>query len=357
MMSHPAGLRSVRIIALSLLALGCGPSIPIRFPQFPEQTGAQLRTVTEGKRNVGIVAAEGSRDGFMSDGGGWTATMEAALSNEITGRGYYDVVDISARKERLRELAYTQSGMTAESLQIGRELAVNLLLIVRPTQRPRAECRIEKRTDYAASLASMAQAAAQGNSGQQQGLQKKDTGVLSLTVFVQGVLVNVETGRSLSYGNSQPFQLAADVGDPNCPSQLQAFDGALQLAAQNIASRLSPTVVTVNVPLLADTEELGPNGARVQGWLESGNQWAESENFEEAAKSWQRALNESDGESVSALWNLAVYSWYSGDYDRAEEYFDKALDGAGPSWLDGAKRQLISKFREQKNLERGRPPR
>ncbi|MBX7057952.1 MAG: tetratricopeptide repeat protein [Leptospirales bacterium] len=356
-MKHYLPVRISRVAAMALLALGCGPSIPIRFPQFPDQTGSQLRTVTEGRRNVGIVAAESSRGDSGYSGGDWTATMEAALTNQISERGYFNLVDISSRKERLRELAYTQSGMTAESLQIGRELQINLLLIVRPTSRPKVECRVEQRTDYAGSALALASAAASGNSNNA-GLQKKPTGVLSLTVYVQGILVNVETGRTLSYANSEPFVLAADVGDSSCPSQLEAFDGALQLAARNIASRLSPEVVTVNVPLLADTDELnGPNTDRVQGWLEAGNEWAESENFEQAAKSWQRALNESDGESVSALWNLAVYAWYSGDYDRAEQYFEKALDGAGPSWLDGAKRRLISQFREQKSLERGGPQR
>jgi len=347
-------VKLIRIVVAALIAtlawFQCGPSIPIKFPQYPERTGRQLKSVLEGKRNIGIVAAKSQ--GPALPGEDWTETVEASVSAAIVERGYFNVVDVSSRKERLRELAYTQSGMTAESLEIGRELAINHLLVVKLPRQPRSECKVEQVTDYAATALALAKSA-QGSSNGEGGVQKKPTGVLYLTVFVQGVLTNVETGRSVSFVNTEAHRQQADVGDAGCPSALAAFDPAVKYAAGQLARNLSPTVITMNVPLMEDAGGTG-NPERVGEWLASGNQWAESRNFDQAAQDWRRALNESNGDNVSALWNLAVYSWYVGDYDAAERYFDRALDAGGPSWLDGAKRELISRFQEQKREEEGR---
>lgn len=355
-MANVSVIRRLTFSVLAFALLSCGPSIPIRFPQFPDATGDQLRGVIGGQKNVGVIAARPQAGALSGLGRGeedWSDTVEGAVTTEVAKRGFYNIVDVSSRKERLRELAYTQSGMTRDALRIGEELSVNLLLVVRMTRQPRMECKIERLTDYAAAAANLMATAAGSNSQPQE--TKKDTAVLYMTVFAQGVLTNVETARSVTYANSKPFKLEASVGDTNCPSALAGFDGALQIAASEIADHLSPTVVTVRVPLLEEADEVpdANSKARVEGWLSQGNEWAESANFDEAAKSWRRALNDSDGESVSAMWNLAVYSWYSGDYDEAERYFEKALENGGPSWLNGAKRELISRFREQKRLAEG----
>ena len=349
--------RSVGMLSLSaLFAYSCGPSIPVRFPQYPRATGDKLKAVLEGGRNLGIVAAPTSpailrQIGYEND---WSDTMEGAATTEIGKKGFFEVVDLSGRKERLRELAYTQSGMTAESLAIGRELAINSMLTVQMTNAPRQECKTEMVADYSGYAMQLALAKAQGESTDKANLEKK-TGVLYLTVFVVGRLTSVETGRTVTYSHTEPFRQVNQVGDTDCPSALAAFDGAVDAAARGIADNLSPSIVELNVPLMEDADDVGDGEARdvVGSYLSSGNKWAETADFDRAAKEWRKALTESDGASVSALWNLAVYSWYAGEYDDAEKYFEKALDGGGPDWLDGAKRELMSRFSEQKRLAEG----
>lgn len=339
------------------LLLACGPSIPVRFPQYPSATGAKLKAVLEGGRNVGVVAAKTNprilaRIGYEND---WSDTMEGAVTTAVAEKGFFEVVDLSGRKERLRELAYTQSGMTGESLAIGRELAVNSMLTVQMTNAPRQECKREMVADYTGYAMDLALAKAQGDSTDGASLEKK-TGVLYLTVYVVGRLTSVETGRTVTYSHTKPFRQVNKPGDTDCPSALAAFDGAIDQAARGIADNLSPKIVELPVPLMEDGDGVRDDEARdlVTGYLSSGNEWAEVADFDRAAKDWRRALNESSGDSVSALWNLAVYSWYSGDYDDAERYFDRALDGGGPDWLDGAKRELMARFSEQKRLAEGR---
>ncbi|MEQ9364087.1 MAG: tetratricopeptide repeat protein [Leptospirales bacterium] len=350
-------LRSTGILLLSgVFAYSCGPSIPVRFPQYPRSTGAKLKAVLEGGRNVGVIAAKTNpailqRIGYEND---WSDTMEGAVTTAVSKKGFFEVVDLSGRKERLRELAYTQSGMTAESLAIGRELAVNSMLTVQMTNAPRQECKTEMVADYSGYAMQLALAKAQGDSTDKANLEKK-TGVLYLTVFVVGRLTSIETGRTVTYSHTQPFRQVNKVGDTDCPSALLAFDGAVDQAAQGIADNLSPSIVELSVPLLEDADDVGDDESRdmVGGYLASGNQWAEVADFDRAAKDWRRALNESSGQSISALWNLAVYSWYAGEYDDAERYFEQALDGGGPDWLDGAKRELMARFSEQKRLADG----
>ncbi|MCR9144149.1 MAG: hypothetical protein NXI24_18015 [bacterium] len=350
-------LRSTGILLLSgVLAYSCGPSIPVRFPQYPRATGAKLKSVLEGGRNLGVIAAKTNpailrRIGYEND---WSDTMEGAVSTAVSKKGFFEVVDLSGRKERLRELAYTQSGMTGESLAIGRELAVNSMLTVQMTNAPRQECKTEMVADYSGYAMELALAKAQGESTDKANLEKK-TGVLYLTIFVVGRLTSVETGRTVTYSHTQPYRQVSKAGDTDCPSALLAFDGAVDQAARGIADNLSPSIVEISVPLLEDADDVRDDESRdmVGGYLNSGNQWAEVADFDRAAKDWRRALNESSGVSISALWNLAVYSWYAGEYDDAERYFEQALDGGGPDWLDGAKRELMARFSEQKRLAEG----
>ena len=345
-----------RLCFSAALLLACGPSIPVRFPHYPSSTGTQLRAVLDGKKTVGIVAARPPQNmlqqiGYQED---WSRTVEAAVETEIVKREFYTLVDLSSRAERLRELAHSQSGLTQESLAIGRELQASHLLVISMTNQPRSECTIQNRTDLMATALNLAMAAS--NDGQGAGAEEKPTAVMTVTVFVQGRLINVETGQSVSYATSTPAEHYNSVGDTNCPSVLAAFNNALQQAAKDLADNLSPRSITLDVPLMDDVDDVDEEDQEaVTDYLNSGNEWAEAADFERASRSWQRALTESRGQSVSAMWNLAVYNWYRGNYGEAENLFNRALDSAGPSWLDGAKRELISAFNEDRCSVEGGP--
>ncbi|MCB1314710.1 MAG: hypothetical protein KDK27_02095 [Leptospiraceae bacterium] len=343
----------VGIVALYVLAY-CGPTIPIAFPRYPSGTGTQLKAVLEGKRNLGVVAARPpqsmlNRIGYHED---FSATIEAAVEAQIIKKGFYNVIDLSSRKERLRELAHSQSGLTMEALNLGLEEQVEQMLVVRMTNQPYSQCKVKKVNDLAGGLTTSLMARAGATDEKPE--FEKDTAVMFLTIFVQGKITNVETGRSVSHQYSKAYEYFNKPGDLNCPSELAAFDGALQAAAQELASNLSPQVVTINVPLMEDADDLHEEDAEVvHEYLSSGNAWAEARDYEMASQSWRRALSESNGDSVSALWNLAIYSWYEGNYDEAETFFKRALEGGGPGMRDSAKRELFSEFGEQKRLEEG----
>lgn len=158
--------RSLIIIVLASVIFGCGPTIPIKFPMYPDSTGTQLKRLLQGKRNLGIVAAKPSARflqaiGYQND---WSATIEAAVSSAITERGFFTVVDIENRKDRLRELAHSQSGLTRESLKIGKELEISNMLIIRMTQAPRSQCRTKMIADYSGYGMQLAMAKASGES-------------------------------------------------------------------------------------------------------------------------------------------------------------------------------------------------
>ncbi|MBI41143.1 MAG: hypothetical protein CMF59_16220 [Leptospiraceae bacterium] len=345
-----------RIISLILLVyLGsCASGIPVKFPQYPAgNQGQQLQRVLDGKRKLAVVARDLpagystnlNRLGLATE---WQDTIRGSVQSAMQGRGFYSIVDLDSRDRRYQELAHAQSGMTRNQLQIGRELAVESILFVRMTALPRVECKIEEVTDLSTAALQLAMAAASKGQSSGDAQYKKPTGVTYLTVFVEATLVNVETGRSMSFSNTKPHRLENDVGNTQCPSQLKAFDEAMDMVGTEIARNLSPEVVTFYIPLSDDTDGLrGGEPSRVQAFLEEGIKWAEEGNFDMAARQWERALDESGGTSTSALWNLGAYYWYSGDMDQAQSYFDRAMRSAEPGWMDD-KRYVWTLFQKEK---------
>jgi tetratricopeptide (TPR) repeat protein len=338
---------------LAIASFGCGPGIPVKVPRYPEgNMGDQLKAVMGAKRKIGVIAVEPNptlmqRIGTQMD---WSSTVEASLTTTLTQKGFYTLLDMSSRKARLRELAYTQTGLTGEQRQIGTELAADGLLFIRMTNPPLQECKTEMIQDYAGTALRMGLAAMARNAdGAAEGAKKEPTGVLYLTVFLQGTIVNLESGRSVTYAHSKPYKLQNEAGNPECPSTLDAFSKALEDASSAVADNLSPTIVTVKIPLAADADDVeGDQAEKVTQFLEEGNKWAEENDFEMAAQAWEKALDASGGKSASALWNIAAFKWYTGDMDGAEKYFKRSFSSGGSDWLDGAKRSLWSTFRKEK---------
>ncbi|HMU83161.1 MAG TPA: hypothetical protein PKE49_16340 [Leptospiraceae bacterium] len=345
-----------RVLIISSLAslLTCVPGIPVKIPRYPEGVmGDQLKSVMGAKRKVGVVAASPNPNllqqiGYDQD---WSATVEGAVTTELTQRGFYTMIDTSSRKQRLRELAYTQTGLTGEQRNIGQELAAEGLLFIRMTAPPLKECKTEYVTDFAATALKLGMKMAMKDSnGAGDAQEKKPTGVLFLTVFVQGTLTNLETGQSVTYAHSKPYKLQNEAGNQECPSTLDAFGKALQDASAAIADNLSPSIVTVKIPLASDADDLdGDQKAKVTKYLTEGIKWAEADDFQMAAQNWEKALDASGGKSASALWNIAAYKWYSGDMDGAEKYFKRSFSNGGSDWADAAKRSLWATFRKEKD--------
>ncbi len=337
--------------ALLMLAVACGTYIVIPVvDKMPRNFAAVMR----GKKKVGIVALK-TRKTYLQRLGtqiDFSKAVEGSVENAIQKFGYFTLIDLGSRKKRLREIAHSQSGLTRTQAAIGQELKADGLLYIQMTNPPLTECKVERRTSATAAAANLISAAAGGDGGAG-GNVRKPIGVRYLTVFVKGKLVNIESGRSISFTAKKPVKVDGSLGSRECPSALDALDKALDQSALEIARRLSPRVVNLRVPVSDDVENVPENRqAQVQKFLERGIKWADKKNYERAGASWKLALQMSGSQSAAAFWNLAVYKWASGELDDAEQYFKRVEAIGGPDWLDGDKMEIITKFaREKKRIE------
>ncbi|MFN3604952.1 MAG: tetratricopeptide repeat protein [Leptonema sp. (in: bacteria)] len=336
----------------------CATTIPLKFPKFPEDTqGKKLRSVLEGKKKVAVIAKELppavqrglDKRGLASE---WKETIRAAMKTTLEEYGYYSVIDIDSRNQRYEELARTQTGLTRTQLSLGQEFAVDHLFFVNMTAVPRVECKIEMLIDLIAATSAALQLA-MAATGKDTETDSKDitrpTGVLYLTVFVEGTLVNIETGKSISYSVQEPFRLENQVGNTECPSELMAFSKALESSTKKIADKLSPRVVTVPLPLEEDDETIQAGDKKtINSLLKDGVQWVEAGDVEQAINSWQSALDESGGTSASAFWNLAIAKWYMGDMEQSQKYFEQAGQIGGAKFMDAKKRKIFALFKQEK---------
>jgi len=169
--------------------------------------------------------------------------------------------------------------------------------------------------------------------------------------------VNVETGRSTSYSFSKPYKYENAIGNPECPSTLEALSKAFDQAASALADNLSPAIVTVKIPLASDADDLiDEKKGAVEKSLEEGNKWAQAGDFDMAAQIWEKALDASGGSSAAALWNLAAYKWYAGDMDSAEKYFKKAFLSGGAEWVNARRRRVWGEFQREKEYRADEVP-
>ena len=355
------GLGAILAVFLISLAVGCGPGIDIKFPRFPDgATGTRLKQTLEGKKRVAVVAKELSpylknsmQAGLATE---WSGTIRAAMKSALEDYGYYTILDVDSRNARYDELARSQSGLTNAQLAIGQEFQVDHLFYVNMTAMPRVECKQEMVTDAVAS-ASAALQLAMAASGRDVKMNNQSTssptGVLYLTVFVEGKLVNVETGRSISTTTTEPYKLQNQAGNTQCPSELDAFDKALKQAASKIADKLSPKVESVRLPVEDSVDDVkGGDKTLVKQYLADGINWVDAGDLEQAVKSWEMALEESGGSSSAAFWNLAIAKFAAGEVADADQLFQRAFQAGGPKFLDSSKRTAFSLFKiEKKRIE------
>ncbi|MCS7205431.1 MAG: hypothetical protein NZ853_07025 [Leptospiraceae bacterium] len=350
----------VRFLTLTAIVFTfsyCATAVSIKFPQFPEGTkGQKLRSVLDGKKKVAVIAKEPppairrsfDRLGLASE---LNETMRAAMKTKLQQYGYYTVLDIDSRNERYQELARTQTGITQAQKRLGLELEVDHLIFVNMTAIPRVECKVELITD-AVAAAAVALQLALAASGVEVKIDNtttsRPTGVLYLTVFLEGTIVNVETGKSISHSVQKPVRLANQAGNIQCPSELVAFNQALDLATTEIANVLSPQIITLDIPLESkDNVKIGDK-KMINQLLVDGIRWIEAGDVEQAIKSWEEALTYSGGTSKSALWNIAIAHWYSGNMEEAQKYFDLTLKIGGPNFFNSEKRRIYAIFKQEK---------
>ena len=344
--------KNLILLIIPFLLLGnCATKIPILVPSFPKKKGPQLREVLRGQRNIAIFAAKTDPETVKKinseTAANWESSIEAAVSQELSELGYYKIIDISNRKKRLKELAYSQSGLTSETLEIGRDLQANAFLSIRLTKTPEAQCKVEDIENYTTKVlvitarSLITQRAGNVNTG-------RPTGILYVSFFVEGRLSNVETGQSVTHFYTQTLRIASEAGTRSCTSIYKAFEHLIPNAGREIARNLSPKFLRLSVPLFSKSQDLPSSLKRkVDIHLKSGLQWAESDNMTDAKKEWDIALKKSKNNSGAAMWNLGVYYWHVGNFEEADEYFEN-LKRKKPHLLDYEKRRVLAIFNREK---------
>jgi len=342
-----------------LVFFSCTPKVAIQFPKFPQGVyGQKLKTVMQGQRTLGILAPDPGAT-LMANVGNFdfTEIAEGEVENAFTRRGYFEFVDLKNRKDRLRELARTQTGLTRVQKLIGQEKAVDALLVVKMDRYPKMECKIENLYDSAQIAVEALKlgvdifARSQGHNlgiDTDMGNTRRPTGVLYLTPFIKAKLVNIETGRVVSYSFEKPFRQVNRVGTVQCPTALKALDASVKEAAKEIANHLSPKIAIHKIALEKNVGNVDSATASVvKSYLNEGMRFAKANNLEAAAEQWEEALSESGGMSAGAYWNLAAYKWYAGEMDEAQEYFTRAMRTGGPGWLTSGKRETYTLFKQE----------
>lgn len=365
--------RRCTLVLVAGLVLSFGCSTYIKIPVVTSMPDNFMQTMRGGKR-VALVLVPAAK-GIMSlnDFGDYESTIEGAVAGALSDYRYFDLVDISSRKTRLKEIAHSMSGLTRAQQGIGKELNVDAFLFVQIPQSPKHDCR------YSSSTRVEQECIYYDNKNNCTGYRDRtirvNTATLTMTVYVQGRLVNVESGRTISHqatnvgaatggtgiagmlsrfgvgGDSSVFTATSENAPVQCPSVLNAFGKSVRVAAYRLADKISPKVT--DYPVVVDDDPIGsPEKAedRVKKLLKKGNKWAEAEppNLEQAAAAWTEALDASGGKSASAHWNLAVAAWARSDYDAADKHFKLAETTGGPDFMSSKKNNVRSKFLEER---------
>lgn len=295
--------------------------------------------------------------GFPSD---WELILEAKVQEALQRRGQIRIVDVRSRRNRLAESAFTQSGVSQEALQIGRELAAASMIFVQLASAPQTECKIERVMDSShpagAFLSSIAGPAEFGESESvwRRTLRSaaenvsgiRETGVRYTTFIYTVRVVNTENGESRSAAVTAPYRTENASGNRECPTLLAAVDGALNTGAGAIASVIAGTIEAADYPLITDVGDLDENETEVRSELEAGFRQVSAGDFEGAEASFTKGLRLSGNRSSAARWNLAIVSWRQGKFDAAREYFEAFFDKAPADWKTTDKLEVWVRFRE-----------
>ena len=300
--------------------------------------------VMRGSTRVGILVQN------KTGSGQWSDRLEGSARQAIQEAGYFTLVDLENRKTRLQELSYSQSGMTANMQEIGKEISADGLLYIKINQDPKTECTVEeKQVQEQKCIRTDSQGKCLEYSNSWKTVR---TGILKVQTGLAGDLVNVETGEFLSYNHSATDSYRNTDGYAACPSVLESIQSSISSAATNLARNLSPIVSHLDVTIMdsSDTIEHSRND-EISSLLEAGVKAVEQETplFREAEKNWKEAWSISGQKCPEASWNLGVLAWHDGNMSLATGYFEKAFEAGGMDWkTEDDLLELYSKFQGER---------
>ncbi len=341
-------LLSFTVILMGVTSCGKSISIPV-----VKKAPPGYSEVMGNKKRIGIILGNVQSVTGMNQSD-YRASIETETVNAVQKAGYFTIVDIESRKKRLEEIAVSQSGITNEVKNIGQEISADGLLYISATQPPRAECRVI--SEQIREQVCVATDANKNCLRYAERVRIQNTGKLTVSLGVSGKLVNIETGRSLQHSYNDTTEISSSAGVSNCPSVLEGISKASKAAGKSIAEGVSPVVEEMDIPIYDDPDGVDKAlQGNVQEQLKTGLKWADndSKDYTSAADSWKKALQLSNGKSVSANWNLAVYEWSRKNYTEADRYFQTAFRLGGPEYMTSKRRDVYSKFQEERRWNEG----
>ena len=310
----------------------------VRIPVFPSNKGPQIRKVLKNNRNIAIIFAlpdsslhSSKKHEKMKN---WAKMVEASASKLLTDLGYYTVIDLGSRKHRLREVASSQAGLTQSALNIGEESQAHSFFILRFTKIPEVSCKIEElsvsgvNTTVAVTSATVSTIFGRHNDGVVN--VKPVTALTSVNyanVSLEGKLVNISTGISVSDFRSRNVRKQGQHGDQTCPDANSFLSPIIRNTVIEVVSQLSPRMGDLEVNLIRETPSkdrilLSSSEKRdMKQALKIGYDWAKEGDLEEAKIEWDEAMRISKSSSAAAIWNLGVYYWQNGELEEAKKYF------------------------------------
>ncbi|MCB1140709.1 MAG: hypothetical protein H7A24_07860 [Leptospiraceae bacterium] len=339
-------LKYLHFFLIFLFLIDCASTVKI---PIVKSTPKGFENFIGSGRDLGLYVYK-SESANLAEVSDWKKVIQGEVIESIRKKGYFNLVDMSSRENRLKEIAYSQ--LMGKGKDISKELSVDVLLFIEIPQSPASECR-----NYSNVKTRQVCNRYDANGRCLNYIEQNYTQYgkqLSYTVFVKARLVNLETGENLENTNSSPAILKTESESPNfdCPSSLEGFKMALDKATSELSNNLSPTMEDMEVPIYDDGDGISDSDIKseVKGLLSTGNKWLSTDkpNLEQAKTQWEKALRISGGSSTSAYWNLGVYHWSKGDVRKAEENFKKAENQGGPDWLDSNKRNILSIFESEK---------
>ena len=336
-----------------VFASSCSSKGLVLIPQFPKGKAKLFGEVLQNQRTLAIVTSQKNPElesDIKNDSLQWQTTMEALMVKEFSDLGYYNIVDVDAQKERLREIANSQGGFTKEVLPIGMEESFASILTVRLVNPPQFRCGIEKLISKAGTITSgvISLTYHLATDGEAQYMQPKivqiPTAVSYISLSMEGVIYNFATGKEIRKVITQSLRKPMKLGSQTCHSLESYFSELLSIAAKDLSGYLSPSVVPFNTMIYRRSRgENISNLHKVNLLLSSAYEWLQYGDIEEAQMEWRQAWELSQKKSTAISWNMAIYFWQKGEIEQVKQIFSHIESNNQTSFL-GKERQRVLRF-------------
>lgn len=265
----------------------------------------------------------------------WKHQLEGAIKNELNHAGYFTIVDVASRKDRLEAIAFSNSGMTAEAKEIGKEMSVDGFLYLTTASEPKTECTRESREVKKEVCVAKDKEGKCTKTNIK--YETKWTSTLLVNVYMEGILVNLETGRTLGHAITETQKFRKSQKD--CPSELEAIEKATEKGAEELVSRISPVMTQMEIEVFNDTDANIPNKDQINHRLDEGAKALANDepDYLSIISVWEDAARLADEKAPEPYWNLGIAYWKMLRMNQAEENFSKALNLGGRDFRDDQK--------------------